>query len=530
MVATLGAPGALVQRQRPFATRMPTPVGQRVPQSRVWITRWGMTMGGTETTATETVEATPTVVRARSAAARRAALTVQERSTSGRARRQEVPRSSHAAWDAPADRPDPIALLLAQDEDQARVPELTPIRYGRMLASPFAFLRGSATVMASDLSRTPITGFTVQASGDAHLLNFGVFGTQERNLVFGMNDFDETLPGPWEWDVKRLAASFVVAGRDGGVGEGKARDAARAAVRSYRERISEYAGYGALEVWYATIDTSSLLEVLSPEVRERAKAIIAKARTRTNLQVLEKTTELIDGDFRIIPSPPLVVRDHRPINGRPVTEVVQAWLDGYRASLAADRRRLIDRYQVVDAVRKVVGVGSVGTRCYVVLLRGNSDRDVLFLQVKEATTSVLEAHTAPGRHDYHGRRVVEGQRLIQPAPDIFLGWGRLTNRQGHVLDYYVRQLRDMKGSVTIEPGNVRAGPFVEYAVVCGWALALAHARSGDAATIAGYLGPNDRFDEAVARFATAYADQTERDHAALVAAVRQGRVSAELDR
>jgi uncharacterized protein (DUF2252 family) len=469
----------------------------------------------------------PMVVRARSGAARRATIGIDERRTLGRARRDHVPRGAHAEWTAPHDRPDPIVVLQAQDE--ARLPELVPIRYGRMLASPFAFLRGSAAVMAGDLATTPITGFAVQASGDAHLLNFGVFGTQERNLVFGMNDFDETLPGPWEWDVKRLVASFVVAGREGGVGESTSREAARTAARSYRERLAEYAEMGALQAWYANIDTSILLNVLSPEVRARAEAIVAKARGRTNLQVLEKTTELIDGDFRIIASPPLVVRADEIVDGETVTAQLQRWLEGYRASLSSDRRRLIDRYQIIDAVRKVVGVGSVGTRCFVILLRGDTDKDVLFLQVKQAMSSVLEPYSAPSRHVYHGRRVVEGQRLIQPAPDIFLGWGRLTDREGRVHDYYVRQLRDMKGSVTFESGNVRPRGLTEYAVACGWALALAHARSGDAATISGYLGTSDRFDEAVARFAVAYADQTERDHAALVEAVRSGRVTAERD-
>ncbi|MDH4141306.1 MAG: DUF2252 domain-containing protein [Chloroflexota bacterium] len=486
-------------------------------------------MADTTATAVVSGESSLEVVRARSAAARKAAVTAAERRAKGRELRDVVPRASHADWTPSGDRTDPVALLEAQNVD--RVADLVPIRYGRMVASPFAFLRGSAAVMSADLAGTPTTGVSVQACGDAHLMNFGVFGTQERNLVFGMNDFDETLPGPWEWDVKRLAASFVVAGREGGVSESRSVDAAKAAVRSYRMRLAEYAEMGGIQTWYANIDVAALLPVLSPDVRKRAEAIAAKARTRTNIQVLEKTTELIDGDFRIVESPPLVVRDRGPetSDGQSVTVVLQRWLDGYRASLANDRRRLLDRYRVVDAVRKVVGVGSVGTRCYVVLLRGETDRDVLFLQVKEAAASVLEPYVAPGRFAYHGRRVVQGQRLIQPAPDIFLGSGRLTDRRGRVLDYYVRQLRDMKGSVTFEPGNVRPGGLIEYGGVCGWALALAHARSGDAATISGYLGKSDIFDDAVARFAVTYADQTERDHAALVEAVRTGRVVAEHD-
>ena len=474
-----------------------------------------------------TLDTSPRVVRSRSAAGRRAALSLEERRSIGRARRGKVPRSSHAGWTPPADRSDAIAVLQAQDE--ARLPELVPIRYGRMLASPFAFLRGSAAVMARDLSATPTSGFAVQACGDAHLLNFGVFGTQERNIVFGMNDFDETLPGPWEWDVKRLAASFVVAGRGGGVSETRSIEAATAVVRTYRERLAEYAELGALQTWYSNLDHTAVLRILSPETRLRAEEIINRARTRTNLQVLEKTTELIDGNFRIIESPPLVVRARDGDDPEWVLRALRDWLDGYRASLNSDRRRLLDRYRIVDAVRKVVGIGSVGTRCFVVLLRGDTDQDVLFLQVKEATRSVLEPLTSRSRHDYHGRRVVEGQRLIQPAPDIFLGWGRILDRRGQALHYYVRQLRDMKGSVTVVPGNLRPRGLIEYAGVCGWALALAHARSGDAATISGYLGTNDRLDEAVARFAVDYADQTERDHESLVRAVRSGRVSAEPD-
>jgi uncharacterized protein (DUF2252 family) len=354
-------------------------------------------------------------------------------------------------------------------------------------------------------------------------MNFGVFGTQERNLVFGMNDFDETLSGPWEWDVKRLAASVAVGSRELGFKDSQGRDAAVDAVRSYRERLSQFAELGNLELWYTSIGAEAILGGLTPDVRVRAEQMMAKARSRTNLQVLDKTTELIDGDFRIVESPPLIVRP--PDTGRPIEAILEEWLDGYRSTLANDRRRLLDRYRIVDAVRKVVGVGSVGTRCFVVLLRGEDERDPLFLQVKEATASVLEPHVGRGRHAYHGRRVVEGQRLIQPAPDIFLGWGRISGPRG-TFDYYVRQLRDMKGSVEFVPGRTRLAGLTQYAALCGWALALAHARSGDAPRIAGYLGTGDTFDAAVGRFALAYADQTERDHEALVAAVRSGRIEA----
>ncbi len=402
-----------------------------------------------------------------------------------------------------------------------------PIRFGRMMTSPFAFLRGSALVMARDLARTPSTGIKVQACGDAHLVNFGVFGTQERNLVFGINDFDETYPGAWEWDVKRLAASAVVAARFIGANESQAADASRSAVRSYRDRMAEYAELGNLELWYTYLDTDKILSVLSPITRARAEGIIAKARGRTNLQVMAKTTELVGADFRIIESPPLIVRLPESVGGDNLQELLARWLATYSASLVSDRRELLGKYRLIDAVRKVVGVGSVGTRCFVILLRGEDERDPLFLQVKEANASVLERR-AGGRAN-HGKRVVEGQRLLQPAPDIFLGWGRLSRGGAPAVDFYVRQLRDMKGGVTVDPAVNRPAGVIEYTALCGWALALAHARSGDASMISGYLGGGDAFDEAVTSFAVDYADQTERDHEALVKAVKDGRVHAESD-
>lgn len=451
-------------------------------------------------------------------------MTRAERADAGKALRATTPRSSHGGWSAAADRADPIDLL--EGQNRSRVPELVPIRFGRMMTSPFAFLRGSALVMARDLARTPATGMTVQACGDAHLVNYGVFGTQERNLVFGINDFDETYPGAWEWDVKRLAASAVVAARFIGANESQAAEAARSAVRSYRTRMAEYAQLGNLELWYTYLDADKILAVLSPITRARAEEIIAKARGRTNLQVMAKTTELVGADFRIIESPPLIVRVPESVGGDNLEQLLARWLATYTASLVSDRRELLAKYRMIDAVRKVVGVGSVGTRCFVILLRGEDERDPLFLQVKEATTSVLERG---GGRAQHGKRVVEGQRLLQAAPDIFLGWGRLSRGDGPTIDFYVRQLRDMKGGVTVDPAVNRPAGVIEYTALCGWALALAHARSGDASMISGYLGSGDAFDEAVTSFAVAYADQTERDHELLVKAVKDGRVHAESD-
>jgi len=397
-----------------------------------------------------------------------------------------------------------------------------------MAASPFAFLRGSAIVMANDLAGAPSSGITVQASGDCHIMNFGLFGTPERNLVFGLNDFDETLPGPWEWDVKRLAASAMVAARYVGFGDDVGREAARAAAENYRLRIDEYSRLGSLELWYANLPFDKILEAAPAAQRKGAEAIAAKARTRTNLQVLGKMTDVVSGDFRLIEDPPLVQRLQGALDQQSIEETLSLWLSGYRTSLPNDRRRLLDAYTIVDVVRKVVGVGSVGTRCFVVLLKGRDESDPLFLQVKEAQASVMEPFIGRSALGTHGRRVVEGQRLLQGAPDIFLGWGRLELPTGN-LDYYVRQLRDMKGGVTLEPGAGRPDGLVIYARLCARALALAHARSGDAAAIAGYLGTTDQFDRAIESFSATYADQTERDHALLKAAIESGRVPAVAD-
>ena len=389
-----------------------------------------------------------------------------------------------------------------------------------MLASPFAFLRGSAAVMSADLAHTPTTGITVQACGDMHVANFGVFASAERTLVFGINDFDETLPGPWEWDLKRLAASAVVCGRFLGANRALCEESARAVVKSYRKRMREYAKMSYLDVWYARIDENDVLNAQpSPVFRKRAQQNMDKAKKRGHLQVLDKMAELVGNQQRIIEVRPFIVRETHTESGRPIEEALGKFLEDYFQSLADDRKVILARYRIVDVARKVVGVGSVGTRCWVILMEGNQSDDPLFLQVKQAEASVLASYAgAPGSYQNNGQRVVMGQRVIQGAPDIFLGWGEVNGGQ-----FYVRQLRDMKGGADLDnQANVEALP--DYSALCGWALALAHAKSGDPAMLAGYLGKSDAMDEAISRFASAYADQTERDHAALAAAARQGRV------
>jgi uncharacterized protein (DUF2252 family) len=445
----------------------------------------------------------------------------QQRREQGRAARRAVPRGSHAGWAPAPDRPDPVDLLEEQAED--RLEELMPIRYGRMMVSPFTFMRGSAIVMAQDLAGTPTTGIHAQLCGDAHLLNFGAYASPERSLLFDLNDFDETLPGPWEWDLKRLAASFVVAGRDNGFDASDCRGAAQATVTSYRRKMAEFSEMGELEVWYSRIGEEEVVGLLSDaKVRKKTTKKLSKnvqkARGRDSLQALSKLTGVVDGRRRIIDDPPLLVRIPE---GDEVRDQVNAILESYKRTLQEDRRHLLERFRFVDAARKVVGVGSVGTRAYVVLLEGRDQDDPLFLQVKEAGPSVLEDHVPSSSDKHHGHRVVTGQRLMQAASDIFLGWFR--GPEGP--DFYWRQLKDMKGSAKVE--TMSPDELVLYAGVCGWALARAHARSGDRVEIAGYLGKSDRFDRAVADFAVAYADQNERDHAALCAAVRSGRLPAD---
>jgi len=441
------------------------------------------------------------------------------RARAGRALRHRVPRSTHGRWKAAKSRRDPLALL--QESDRGRIPELLPIRYARMVQSPFAFLRGSAAVMAFDLAATPATGIRVQACGDCHLMNFGAFATPERNLVFDINDFDETLPAPWEWDIKRLAASVMVAGRYRQLSDRRCAEAVRAVVRTYRETLAECAGRPALEVWYARIDAADLMELgIGRGAGRLGSSRDARDHAHTGAHLLPKLTRIVGGARRIKDNPPLVYHLQRHVE---YEARVRDALRRYRQSLPDERRALFDRYRLVDIARKVVGVGSVGTRCAVALLMADAD-DPLFLQFKEARPSVLERYAGKSIYRNEGERVVVGQRFLQSASDMFLGWSR-TGRPA--FDFYVRQLRDMKTSVNLDALGARG--FTVYVGFCGRALGRAHAKAGDAAMIAGYLGSGDAFDHALEGFARAYADQTERDHAALVKAVRAGRVKASFD-
>ncbi|MGW2571141.1 DUF2252 domain-containing protein [Streptomyces sp. NPDC001537] len=436
------------------------------------------------------------------------------RAERGKAARRRVARSAHAGWVPPVDRADPVAVLERQGRD--RLPELLPIRYGRMAASPFAFLRGSTAVMAADLASRPHTGLTVQLCGDAHLLNFGLYASPERTLLFDLNDFDETFPGPFEWDVERLAASVAVAARANGHTEAKVRRTTLEAVAAYRTAMRRLAGRGELAVWYERIDADSLLPLVRSAGRRRQVASsLTRARRRTSLQALGKLTEVVDGRRRIIHDPPLL----EPAGASDMASLRKIFSD-YRSTLSEERRLLLDRYRFVDAARKVVGVGSVGLRCFVVLLTGRDHSDPLFLQIKEARKSVWEAHLPHGPYVHPGHRVVAGQRLLQAASDIFLGW--MSGPQGRA--FYWRQLRDMKGSADV--AGMSPADLLGYARLCGTALARAHARSGDRIAIAAYLGGADTFEQAVADFALAYADQTAADHAALGAAIAAGVVAA----
>lgn len=444
---------------------------------------------------------------------------VEERMGAGKALRAQVPRTSHARFEKAADRPDPVAILEAQNE--SRVQKLVPVRFARMLASPFAFLRGSAAVMTADLSTTPVTGMAVAACGDMHVSNFGVFASAERNLIFAINDFDEVHPGPWEWDLKRLAASAAVAVRFMGGDRTEAEEAAQSIVRSYRKRMRRYADMGYLDIWYDRIDERDVLETLSPRARRGAERVMDKARAKGHVSVLEKLTERVDGEHRIIEEVPLIVRETNTASGAPTNEALDNMLQAYIGSLPIDRRLLLSRYRIVDAARKVVGVGSVGTGCWILLLQGVDSDDPLFLQVKQAQASVLEPYVDQKlRFENQGRRVVVGQRLTQGSPDIFLGWGEADGK-----DFYVRQLADMKGSVKFNESDTSGiDGFAEYCTLCGWALALAHAKSGDPAMIAGYCGNGDALDEAIGKFAMAYAKQTDEDYEALDKARRTGRI------
>jgi len=445
--------------------------------------------------------------------------TVDERHSRGRAIRKDLPREAHAGWIAPPAPRDPISVLEAQAAD--RLPDLVGIRYGRMLASPFAFYRGGAAIMAMDLATTPTSGLTVQLCGDAHLANFGMYGSPERALVFDINDFDETLPGPFEWDVKRLAASFVVAARANKFTAAQSRTAALASVAAYREAMRRFAALGNLATWYTHLTVDDITSMLAtPKQQKNAQNWIAKARSNTSLRAFDKLTTVVDGRRRIVDDPPLIERMPPEAVGSDIGSRLSTAFSEYQKSLDPDRQHLLQQYTAVDVARKVVGVGSVGTRCYIVLLEGRDADDPLFLQVKEAEASVLEPYAGKSIYPNSGQRVVVGQRRMQAASDIFLGWVRGTEGR----DFYWRQLHDLKGSVPIE--SVAPVGLNVYARLCGQTLARAHARSGDSVQIAAYLGASTRFDEAIASFAEDYADQTADDYQQLVASHRGGRIQA----
>jgi uncharacterized protein (DUF2252 family) len=454
-------------------------------------------------------------------------LSVQERQDLGRSRRSTVSRSALADFVVDEHRPDPVALL--QSQDSSRISELLPIRYGRMLASPFSFFRGAALIMASDLAGHEHTGLDVQLCGDAHLSNFGLFASAERNLVFDVNDFDETLPGPWEWDVKRLVASLAVAARANGFGPSEREQVVRACARSYRERMQTLAGMRELDVWYAhtTID-DALLAGVDPKYAQAIRRTASKAHTRDNLEALSKLTKSVDGQRRLASDPPLLVPIDELVGeaeARRHEQHMGALVDQYRESLDASRHRLITRFRYAGMARKVVGVGSVGTRAWVILLLGRDNDDPLLMQVKEAQRSVLEQYLTASDYQNSAKRVVMGQRLMQASSDILLGWLHCVGPDGHEGDYYVRQLRDWKGSAVVE--SISPQLLGDYGRSCGEVLARAHARTGDRIAIAAYLGNRDVADTAFARFAEAYADQNERDYRALRDAAADHRVAVE---
>ncbi|MFD3655243.1 DUF2252 domain-containing protein [Streptomyces sp. NPDC058620] len=456
--------------------------------------------------------------------------TPEQRAALGKEARRRSPRSSHAVYEQSPDRPDPLAILEAQSA--ARVPELVPIRYGRMAESPFRFYRGAAAIMAYDLANTPRSGLTAQLCGDAHMLNFRLLASPERQLMFDINDFDETLPGPWEWDVKRLSASLVIAGRANGFDDAERARIVSSTVRSYREAMIRFADMSNLNVWYAKIDADRLEALATASSTKRGQKNLAramdKARTRDSLQAFDRLTETADGRPRIAADPPLLVpaADLLPeVERSALEDQFRGLIERYGRTLPSDRRFLLEGYRLGDVARKVVGVGSVGTRCWIFLLLGRDDRDPLFLQAKEADTSVLAAHVGASQYPNQGERVVSGQRLMQAASDIFLGWERVDGIDGKQRDFYVRQLRDWKGIAM--PERMQPKDMTAFGEVCGATLARAHARSGDRIAMAAYLGRGDTFDRALTTFAESYADQNERDHQALIDAVRAGRLPAE---
>ncbi len=464
--------------------------------------------------------------------------TANERAERGRAARGRVAPWGHAGWAPASGRRDPVALL--EEQNTTREPDLVPVRHGRMMVSPFTFYRGAAKIMAADLRNTPTAGLEVQLCGDAHLSNFGVYASPERELLFDLNDFDETLPGPFEYDVKRLAASLTIAARNNSFSRADARTATLASATAYRETMARFATMGTLDIWYAHLSEDELFRAMEKAVlaqkgakrvadkaaKKAAEKAARKAHTRDSLQALSKLAEMVEGRYRIVSQPPIVVplRDLAPSIGRSVDEMerlIHEQFRAYRATLQDDRRRLLERFEIVDMARKVVGVGSVGTRAFIVLLQGRDQGDPLFLQVKEATASVLEDHLPKSRYSQPGERVVQGQRLMQAASDIFLGWTKGAEANRYL---YWRQLRDMKGSAVIETMSPPAMTF--YAGICGRTLARAHARSGDPVALAAYLGKKDRFDHSITDFAERYADQNEQDHHAFVDAIRSRRLEA----
>ena len=482
-------------------------------------------------------------------------LSVNERRARGEQARYATPPESHDKWRPAADRPDPVGLL--EEQNVTREPDLVPVRHARMMVSPFTFYRGAAKIMAADLHDTPTAGLDVQLCGDAHLSNFGVFASPERRLLFDLNDFDETLPGPFEYDVKRMAASFTIAARNNGFSKADTNMSTLTAVTAYREAMAEFAQMHTMDVWYAHLDEDMVMsavqgavagaaaeaktakkgskkakletrekEKLAKTAAKRAEKTREKARTRDSLQALSTLGEMVGGHYRIVSQPPIVVpaRELAASYGMSAEEAVSVIHDqfrAYRATLRDDCRQLLERFEIVDAARKVVGVGSVGTRAYIVLLEGRDAQDPLFLQIKEATESVLEAHLRKSQYRQHGERVVQGQRLMQAASDIFLGWTKGINENRH---FYWRQLRDMKGSAAVEEMTPLGLAF--YARICGWTLARAHARSGDPIAIAEYLGKSDDFDEAITDFSKRYAEQNEQDYESFAQAVRSGRLQA----
>ena len=458
-------------------------------------------------------------------------LSVAERVASGKAARAKVPRSLHQDFEPSSNRADPVQLL--ERQAATRVPELVPIRYGRMLVSPFTFYRGAALIMAHDLDSTPRSGLKVQACGDAHLSNFGVFASPERRLMFDINDFDETLPGPWEWDVKRLAVSMLIAAVDNGFAARDQESVVLDTVGSYRTAMAQFASMNNLDVWYARVDIESAIAEYADQLKPRrvklAEKQLAKARTRDSMTAFSKLTVNVDGELRIVDQSPLIVPIDQLASGRErdeMFEVLHQLLRNYRQTLQFDRRILLEQFRLVDLARKVVGVGSVGTRAWIGLLLGRDDRDPLFLQMKEAEASVLEEFVGRSQFTNHGERVVAGQRLMQAASDIFLGWLHVkAGLDDQPRDFYVRQLKDWKGSAEIEQMSRRA--LATYGKLCGWTLARAHARGGDPIAIAAYLGKSQSFDRAIVGFSKAYAEQNERDYQALADAVKTGRVTAQ---